>query len=79
MAIRGVAADQVHQRPVREFLGLDVGRRVGLLKHQDARVTQDGAGNGDALALPHRQAATVKSRLKRALGEGAVALSVKQR
>ena len=30
---------------------------VAFVEHQDAWVAQDGAGAGDALALPHRQAA----------------------
>ena len=38
-------------------LGLDVERAGRLVEHQDRRVLQDGAGNGDALALAAGQLA----------------------
>ena len=39
-----------HQR-----LGLDIERRGRLVEHQDRRVAQDGAGDGEALLLALRQ------------------------
>jgi hypothetical protein len=48
--------DQVVERLLDFLLGLGIDRRGGLVEDQDARVDQQRAGDGDALALAARQA-----------------------
>src|SRR5436309_7466953 len=51
----GAVLHQVGEARLDERLGLGVEARGGLVEDQDARVGQDGAGDGDALALPARE------------------------
>ena len=43
------------ERPLDAGFRLDVERAGGLVEDQDRRVLQDGAGDGDALALAARE------------------------
>ena len=45
------SAHQLVQRGLHEAFGLGVQRAGGFIEHQDGGVSQDGAGDGDALAL----------------------------
>src|SRR5689334_13068250 len=51
----GAAAHQVGETFLYERLAFRVERRCGFVEYQDARVSQDGAGDGDALALAATQ------------------------
>ena len=46
-----LALAQAGDRLVDEGLVLRVGRARGLVQHEDGRVLEDGAGDGDALTL----------------------------
>ncbi len=48
----GAALHQALQRLLHQALALAVERGGGLIEQQDARVFEDRAGDGDALALP---------------------------
>src|SRR6185437_2685251 len=52
----GAAFAQVGQGELHRDLALRIERAGGLVEQQDARVAQQGAGQGDALALAPRQA-----------------------
>ena len=47
----GAALHQMLERRLHQRLAFGVERRGRLVEQQDRRVAQDGAGNGDALAL----------------------------
>ncbi len=51
----GAALHQPFQRLLDQELGLGVHRRGGLVQHQDRRIFEDGAGDGQALLLPARE------------------------
>ena len=52
----GAALDQIVERLLDFLLGLGIDGRSGFIEDQDARVDQQGAGDGDALALTAGQA-----------------------
>lgn len=52
---RGAALHQLVQRVLDFAFGVGVQRGCGLVQDKDARVLEEGAGDGDALALPARR------------------------
>ena len=51
MTMRGAAVHQAIERLLHQRLAFGIERRGRLVEQQDRRVLQDGAGDGDALAL----------------------------
>jgi hypothetical protein len=57
-----VRLHQALQRILHQPLAFGIQRAGGLVEQQDRRIAQNGAGNGDALALAARQARAVLAR-----------------
>ena len=61
---RGAAGEETTERPLDLALGADVDRRGGLVEDQDARVGEEGTGEGDELALTEREAGAALAELR---------------